>query len=113
MNECPVCGGKLQNKFVNICSCDSLPATIVTNVPALVCEICGEKVLSQSVVDNFQKIRKGIAIRPRYEISKVYDYQQVTKSVQPASNSYPMITPSVAGTAGRGLERIGLSTAST
>ena len=79
MNECHICGGKLKSKIVNICVCEELPAIIVTNVPALVCERCENKLLSQEVINNFDRIRKGDAPEPVMVPSKLFDYQKVVE----------------------------------
>ena len=75
---CLVCDGHLESQRVNVCACETLPAVIVRNVPALVCVRCGEKVLSQAVMDTFARIGNGEAPPPAYEVSRVYDFDSVT-----------------------------------
>lgn len=113
MNECPICGGNLRSKLVNICACDTLPATIVKNVPALVCEICGEKVLLQRAIDAFQNIRRGIAPKPKLETCRVYDYQSIENYQRFSNIRYASAVPSGTGTAGRVFESVGAGAAST
>ncbi len=76
--DCIVCGGNLEQQTVNICACERLPAVIVRNVPALVCNRCGEKILSQDVMDIFAIIGRGNAPLPSIQVSHVYDYDTVT-----------------------------------
>ena len=67
---------------MNMCACEELPSIIVQNVPALVCTRCGEKVLSQDVMDIFSLIRKGDAPPPSPQPSYVYDYGTVVTWAQ-------------------------------
>lgn len=76
--DCIVCGGNLEQQTVNICACERLPAVIVRDVPALVCNRCGEKVLSQDVMDIFALIGRGNSPPPSIEVSHVYDYDTAT-----------------------------------
>ena len=82
--NCIVCGGSLEPQLVNICACEQLPAVIVQNVPALVCVICGEKVLSQDVMDVFTRIGNGDAPLPDHQVSHVYNFNSVTAISHPS-----------------------------
>ena len=82
--NCLVCGGRLEPQVVNICACETLPAIIVQNVPALVCVVCGEKVLSQDVMDVFARIGNGDAPLPDRQVSHVYNFNSVTAFSHPS-----------------------------
>lgn len=84
--NCLVCGGPLDAQIVNICACEQLPAVIVQNVPALVCVVCGEKVLSQDVMDVFTRIGNGDAPPPIRQESHVYNFNSVKAFSQPSLN---------------------------
>ena len=75
--NCPICAGDLQKKAVNICACDVLPAIIVTGIPALVCVLCEERVLTQETMDLFRQIRLGHAPAPIHQTSRLYPYSVV------------------------------------
>ena len=79
VKECPVCGGHLRHQLVNVCACETLPAIIVGNVPASVCEVCGEKVLAQEVIDVFQRIHSGDSPPAKTIPCNYYDFQEARK----------------------------------
>jgi YgiT-type zinc finger domain-containing protein len=102
MNECHICGGNLVNRLVNICACETLPAIIVRSVPALVCERCEDRQLSQEVINVFDRIRMGDAPISTPVRANLYDYDTVARylfaDTEQASTIYWMTstaTPSV------------------
>lgn len=56
MNKCSVCGGKLKEKEITYTQELKGKVYVVSNVPALVCPICGEEYLSPDTVDEIQKV---------------------------------------------------------
>ena len=79
--NCPICDGNLENKLVNICACDELPPVVVRGVPALVCERCEEKVLTQESIDVIATVRGGGAPPPIIAQYSLYDYQNLKTGI--------------------------------
>lgn len=73
---CHICNGKMLEAQVTFCACNADPLTKVENVPALVCEDCGERVLSSDVVDALGKV-PGSGIRYHTEPARVYDFGNI------------------------------------
>jgi hypothetical protein len=91
--------------LINICACETLPAIIVHNVPALVCERCEDRQLSQEVINVFDKIRMGDAPISTPVRANLYNYDTVARylfsETEQASTVYWMTS---AATTGTGLE---------
>lgn len=60
MNKCSVCKGNLIEKKITYTQELEGKVYVVSDVPALVCKICGEQYLSPDTVDKIQEvIEKG------------------------------------------------------
>ncbi|MEZ4670379.1 MAG: YgiT-type zinc finger protein [Anaerolineae bacterium] len=70
---CMFCGGHLEEKFVTRLQEYQGHWYIVENVPALVCEQCGEQFFSPAAHDLVVKLITGNAEPARLETIKVYD----------------------------------------
>ena len=55
--NCPVCGGDFRDQTVRYCACDSDAPVIVENVPARVCDQCGERLFSTSTAKQLEMIQ--------------------------------------------------------
>ena len=60
--ECPVCGGELENKTVEKLLRGG-GNTVSLRVDAEVCQHCGERLYSEDVVKSFEEIRKKLQLR--------------------------------------------------
>jgi len=56
MDKCSVCGGKLEYRFVTYLKEHENGLVAVGNVPAQVCQRCGEEYFSPEVVDELHRI---------------------------------------------------------
>lgn len=71
--NCSKCGGRIAPRLVRICACEATPPTIVENVPALVCSLCGDQELSDQTVQVLERMRDGsVASRP--VLARVFDF---------------------------------------
>ena len=78
--RCTVCGGTMVEQTVRFCACDATPPLIIENVPALVCEQCGEKVFSDSTIEGFESI-KGSAVPYSHTLAiHVFDFAATRQS---------------------------------
>jgi len=75
--KCDLCGGKVEKKLINYTLLYEGHWIIVENVPAKVCQQCGEKLFDPKVVERLQKIiwskqtpQKKIKI-PVFDLSSV------------------------------------------
>jgi YgiT-type zinc finger domain-containing protein len=74
--NCSFCGGKVVNKNITFIYEDPDNYILVENVPAEVCEHCGEKTYSPKVTDDLLRIAKK-ELKPRRTINiPVYDFSE-------------------------------------
>ena len=71
--KCKLCGYNMTLQNTSFCACDAQPPVRFDNVPAHVCDMCGEKAFSQETVEKIQSMRKGRG-QSRIVSMKVYDY---------------------------------------
>ena len=75
--RCDLCGGRVEKKFISYNLFYEGHWIIVENVPAKVCQQCGEKLFEPKVVEQLQKIiwNKG---QPQKKIkTPVFDFAAV------------------------------------
>lgn len=74
--SCAICGGELRQAIVDVCACDAMPVVLVENVPAMVCERCGERSFTEAIIRFFENIRRGVIPRARVGSVDIYVYRQ-------------------------------------
>ena len=57
--KCEYCGGKIQEKEVEVCRKLGKKYAVIKNVPAGVCHSCGSRYFSANVLKSFQQITRG------------------------------------------------------
>ena len=67
----------MERRRVRLCAVDLTPPVMVENLPADVCEQCGERVYDNDVLAALAKIRDGLAPGPDLSYLYVYDYDEV------------------------------------
>lgn len=75
--ECEVCGGDVRHTTTDFVVRQDGEVIVVENVPAWVCEVCGEKAFDAGVVQRLQETireKKGPA---RTEQAQVFDFAAV------------------------------------
>lgn len=79
-DNCPVCGGELQEKDVEklLKGGDS---TAIVKVPAEVCLHCGERLYSQETVKYFEEIRRKLEIKDVVNFQLIGQSYRVTDAV--------------------------------
>lgn len=71
--NCSKCGGQMVPRLIRICACEASPPTIVENVPALVCSLCGDREISDQTVGTLEHMRNG-TIPSRPVRARVFDF---------------------------------------
>lgn len=56
MDKCSVCGGELESRFVTYTKEHNKQLVAIGNVPAQVCQRCGEEYFAPAVVDELHRI---------------------------------------------------------
>src|SRR5713226_8346539 len=70
--RCHVCGGEMVHAQVTYCFCDEQHPFIVRDVPALVCQSCGERAYSTQTLADLERVRDGQAVPSRLMNVPVY-----------------------------------------
>ena len=73
MTECPICGGKLKDKTVTHPQEYKGKLVILENVPAEVCQQCGEVLFRPEVVEKMQRLVWSESKPRRTTCLPVYD----------------------------------------
>lgn len=73
LESCPNCRGKLVKKNIRFVEEINGRIIVVDNLPALVCEQCGEKFFTPDVLDYIIELTKGQHDAVRTETVSVYD----------------------------------------
>ena len=82
---CKLCGNPMREQETSFCACDASPPVRFENVPAHVCEVCGEKVFSGTAVDKIQQLAKTSA-NFRTVGLHVYDYNTADQPAERQSS---------------------------
>ena len=77
--KCHVCGCQMEDRMVTFCACDAKPPLMVENVPALVCDACGEKQFSDETVAVFERIRDDDVGRSGAVLVRLYDFDRAVE----------------------------------
>lgn len=72
--NCPQCGDQLDERKVNFCACDISPAFMIEDVPAQVCNTCGEQVFSDETIAAFERVKENRVPVSRTESLNVYRF---------------------------------------
>lgn len=91
---CSRCEGQMEAQQVTFCVPAARPQPIIIeNVPAMVCDRCGDEVFSDAVTAAFERIRDG-GMQPNGQVfSAVYDYKRLLPRIRvPASVLYGHVT---------------------
>ena len=75
--NCPICKANYENKPVSITLNYQGKWIIVENVPALVCEQCGEQSFEPAVVDKMQHMIWNKKKPNRYIKTPIYDLSEI------------------------------------
>ncbi len=77
--NCFYCKGveTIEEGTTRFCACDASTPFIVENVPASVCQLCGDKSFSGETVDALQKINNGECRPTSVQFVKVYDFENL------------------------------------
>lgn len=79
MDGCPACNsGALQEQLIETCMRRGERTVILRNVPALVCDVCGERVFSQDVAErlarfvdpNSREVPTSFEWTPAYDLAR-------------------------------------------
>lgn len=99
--NCSKCGGRVVPRLVRICACEATPPTIVENVPALVCSLCGDQEISDQTVQVLERMRDGgVAFRPVQ--ARVFDFAR-TRQPHVINGGLPNVVMSPGTANGSGL----------
>lgn len=69
----------MEDRIVRFCACDANPPLMVENVPAAVCDACGEKQFSDATVEVFERIRDGDVGRTGATLMRLYDFNRAVR----------------------------------
>lgn len=98
--KCNICGGRMHNGFTIICACEATPITKVENVPAYVCEVCGESVITGATLRTIERIRSGDIVS-RTEPCRVIDFNDAMEDIgEPWIERVTAITNGTSGQSG-------------
>ena len=78
MKKCPLCGGKLKNEKITHPQKYKGKIVILENVPAEVCQQCGEVLLRPDVLERMQELVWSEAPPQRTAQIPVYDLAEVS-----------------------------------
>ncbi|MDN5345365.1 MAG: hypothetical protein PWQ18_1479 [Clostridia bacterium] len=76
MTKCPLCGSKVRPKKVRVENWWGDKLTLVENVPAWVCEECGEQYYDAETTLQLEEIRKEHMKPKRIIEVPVYDFRE-------------------------------------
>ncbi len=82
--KCHICGNDMKERRVRFCACEAEPPLIIENVPALVCETCGEQLFTSDTVAVFERIKAGKVQQSRTDTLRVYDFAMAANSLRTA-----------------------------
>jgi len=74
VTKCTLCGGKTEQRFVTAENWWGDKLTLVENVPANVCENCGEQYYDADVCRELSRLRKKPPLKHRVIEVPVYPY---------------------------------------
>ena len=77
---CKLCGNSMLAQETSFCACDALPPVKFENVPAHVCEVCGEKVFSREAVERIQQLAES-GVNFRTVGMRIFDYATMDQLV--------------------------------
>lgn len=75
MNRCPMCRGHLQHSTTTFTSDLGFGVAVVRQVPAKVCDQCGESWLSDDVAEGLENIIDGI--RQKHSMVEILNWSDV------------------------------------
>lgn len=61
MEPCSLCKGKMEHKRVDVIKKTNSKIVVINEVPAYVCQQCGERYYPLEVVESIEKILEGVA----------------------------------------------------
>lgn len=70
-------------KRVRFCVCDLNPPIMIENVPAYVCDTCGDEIFSESAIEVFERTRDGEIPHSRTQVVKVFDFECAIREHEP------------------------------
>lgn len=82
--KCHICGNEMKERRVRFCACEAEPPLIIENVPALVCDACGEQVFTSATVAFFERVKAGKVRQTRTDMLRVYDFAMAVNSLSAA-----------------------------
>ena len=74
MPFCLTCGGEVEFQIVTYCACERDEPIVVVNVPAFVCEGCGERAYTEAVMKELAEIWNGERRPVAFKNLAVFDF---------------------------------------
>jgi YgiT-type zinc finger domain-containing protein len=75
--KCPICGGKLKKETITHNERWEGQLYTFSNVPALVCENCGDVSFEGKVIEKMEEIIKSNKVPERIEQARVYSLEKI------------------------------------
>jgi len=79
--KCTRCKGDMESQTIKFCIPNAIPPMVIENVPAYVCDTCGEEVFTEATSQEFARIRRGDVRNFALRIMKVFDFQKLDDPV--------------------------------
>lgn len=88
--NCTNCGGRFVAREIRFGFYDEPAPMLIDNVPAEVCERCGEEVFADEVVGEFEKMRAGDYAPTGHVQVPLYDYRRLLRrATEPVTGDLP------------------------
>ena len=83
--KCSRCNGKMEERTIKFCACNAPMPIMVENLPAQVCDTCGDEVLPTQAIEMLEQIQRGELSPTKLGVVLTFDYEQgeVPPSVSP------------------------------
>ena len=75
--RCINCGGTMEHGTTQFCIPSATPPILVENVPALVCDTCGDETFDEATSQGLARVRNGQAQNFTSKVMRVFDFAKL------------------------------------